>query len=146
MSGQTSTAGNLVNGDPIDDVVTSIVSDCTITNRSCCYRSRSNRTSCSRPSGIAWRVQHCLNVISIGSGFTGEVAVQNLSSETLKGWEASFDFAGDINSIWNGQIVNQSGSRYTVRGHCGPDVSRWYCHFGFNGTPGGHRPFLKTLL
>ena len=44
------------------------------------------------------------NVISDwGSGFTGEVAVQNLSSATLKGWEASFDFAGDINSIWNGQ-------------------------------------------
>ena len=88
------------------------------------------------------------NVISDwGSGFTGEVAVQNLSSETLKGWEASFDFAGDINSIWNGQIVNQSGSRYTVRGALwNPDVSPGgTVTFGFNGTPGGSQAVLENF-
>ena len=88
------------------------------------------------------------NVISDwGSGFTGEVAVQNLGSETLKGWEASFDFAGDIDSIWNGQIVNQSGSRYTVRGALwNPDVSPGgTVTFGFNGTPGGSQAVLENF-
>ena len=89
------------------------------------------------------------NVISDwGSGFTGEVAVQNLSSETLNGWEASFDFGGDINSIWNGAVVNQSGSRYTVRGALwNPDISAGgTVTFGFNGTPGGAQAALENFV
>ncbi len=89
------------------------------------------------------------NVISDwGSGFTGEVAVQNLSSETLKGWEVSFDFGGDINSIWNGAVVNQSGSRYTVRGALwNPDISSGgTVTFGFNGTPGGTQAALENFV
>ena len=89
------------------------------------------------------------NVISDwGSGFTGEVAVQNLGSETLKGWEVSFDFGGDINSIWNGAVVNQSGSRYTVRGALwNPDISAGgTVTFGFNGTPGGAQAALENFV
>ena len=89
------------------------------------------------------------NVISDwGSGFTGEVAVQNLGSETLKGWEVSFDFGGDINSIWNGAVVNQSGSRYTVRGALwNPDISSGgTVTFGFNGTPGGTQAALENFV
>ena len=100
------------------------------------------------PVALPGEYNTVFNVISDwGSGFTGEVAVQNLGSETLKGWEASFDFAGDIDSIWNGQIVNQSGSRYTVRGALwNPDVSPGgTVTFGFNGTPGGSQAVLENF-
>ena len=101
------------------------------------------------PVALPGEYNTVFNVISDwGSGFTGEVAVQNLGSETLKGWEASFDFAGDIDSIWNGQIVNQSGSRYTVRGALwNPDVSPGgTVTFGFNGTPGGSQAVLENFV
>ncbi|MEE2796613.1 MAG: cellulose binding domain-containing protein, partial [Planctomycetota bacterium] len=143
-------ANYLVNGDPIDDVgdspspapIAPSPTDPVATDPG------PTEPVVADPVASPGEYNTVFNVISDwGSGFTGEVAVQNLSSETLKGWEASFDFAGDINSIWNGQIVNQSGSRYTVRGALwNPDVSPGgTVTFGFNGTPGGSQAVLENF-
>ncbi|MEC8737084.1 MAG: cellulose binding domain-containing protein, partial [Planctomycetota bacterium] len=143
-------ANYLVNGDPIDDVgdspspapIAPSPTDPVATDPG------PTKPVVADPVASPGEYNTVFNVISDwGSGFTGEVAVQNLSSETLKGWEASFDFAGDINSIWNGQIVNQSGSRYTVRGALwNPDVSPGgTVTFGFNGTPGGSQAVLENF-
>ncbi|MDO7681739.1 MAG: cellulose binding domain-containing protein [Pirellulales bacterium] len=59
-----------------------------------------------------------------GSGFIGEVVVQNKSDHMLAGWMVEFDFAGELDAVWNGKVVARSGSRYTVRGPLwNPDVS-----------------------
>ncbi len=58
------------------------------------------------------------------SGFIGEVAVRNQSNQMLNGWEVAFDFAGEIDAVWNGTVIARSGSRYTVRGPLwNPDIS-----------------------
>ena len=90
-----------------------------------------------------------LSVVSDwGSGFTGDVTVRNDSSSALEGWNVSFDFAGEISSLWNGEIVSRSGSTYTVRGvswnegiAAGGSVS-----FGFSGTPGGEAAVLENII
>ncbi|NBS32980.1 MAG: hypothetical protein EBS83_09295 [Planctomycetia bacterium] len=83
-----------------------------------------------------------------GSGFTGEVTVSNGSDTTLEGWNVSFDFAGEINSLWNGEILSRNGSTYTVRGAswnegiaAGGSVS-----FGFTATPGGAAAVLENVI
>ena len=50
-----------------------------------------------------------------GEAFVGEIAVQNQTAAVLAGWEVSFDYAGEIASVWNGQLINRVGTRYTVR-------------------------------
>ena len=83
-----------------------------------------------------------------GSGFTGEVTVSNSSDATLEGWNVSFDFAGEISSLWNGEILSRNGSTYTVRGAtwnegiaAGGSVS-----FGFSATPGGAAAVLENFV
>lgn len=83
-----------------------------------------------------------------GSGFTGEVKVSNGSEAPLEGWNVSFDFAGDISSVWNGEILSRNGSTYTVRGAswnegiaAGESVS-----FGFSATPGGAAALLQNFV
>ena len=137
----------LVNGEPIDDV-SGTPSPVPVEPSPTDPVAADPGPTAPDPVALPGEYNTVFNVISDwGSGFTGEVAVQNLGSETLKGWEASFDFAGDIDSIWNGQIVNQSGSRYTVRGALwNPDVSPGgTVTFGFNGTPGGSQAVLENF-
>lgn len=49
-----------------------------------------------------------------GEGFVGEITITNHSSGVLVGWEVSFDFAGEIDSLWNARLISDSGTRYTV--------------------------------
>jgi len=90
-----------------------------------------------------------LSVVSDwGSGFTGEVTVRNDSTAALEGWNVSFDFAGDISSVWNGEILSRNGSTYVVGGAswnegiaAGSSVS-----FGFSATPGGAAAVLENVV
>ena len=83
-----------------------------------------------------------------GEGFLGELAVQNKQNSTLRGWEVSFDFAGDIAELWNGSIVRRSGDRYTVRGpQWNPDLSPGGTGtIRFKGTANTFTPALLNLL
>ena len=83
-----------------------------------------------------------------GDGFAGEITVQNHQNTTLRGWEVSFDFDGDIAELWNGSITRRSGTRYTVRGpRWNPDLSPGGTGtIRFKSTAGTDAPALQNLL
>ena len=101
------------------------------------------------PTAPASSLSAEFNVVSDwGSGFTGDVTVRNDSDASLEGWNVSFDFAGEISSIWNAEILSRNGSTYNVRGlnwndgiAAGGSVS-----FGFTATPGGAAAVLDQFL
>jgi Cellulose binding domain len=74
-----------------------------------------------------------------GSGFNGEVKISNTSAGTLTNWRATFDFAGQIGSIWNGSIESHVGNRYVVKPAAWNDSipTGTQATIGFGGTPGG---------
>jgi len=79
-----------------------------------------------------------------GSGFTGQITIDNPGSAAISNWSLAFSFSGQITSIWNAQIVSHTGNQYVVSGAswdtsiaAGGSVS-----FGFNGSPGNLTPAL----
>lgn len=73
-----------------------------------------------------------------GSGFTGQVTARNTGTAALTNWTVEFDFAGQITSLWDGNIVSHVGNHYVVT-HAGWNSSipaGGTVTFGFNGTPG----------
>lgn len=73
------------------------------------------------------------------SGFGANVVIRNTSPAAISNWKLEFDFAANIDQIWNARIVSRVGTRYTLQdmGYnaaipLGSSVS-----FGFNGSPGG---------
>ena len=74
-----------------------------------------------------------------GSGFNGQITVNNSGSTTLNHWSLAFTMPAQITSLWDGSIVSHSGNQYVVDGAdwdnsiaAGGSVS-----FGFTATPGG---------
>lgn len=73
-----------------------------------------------------------------GDGFTGLITGRNSSSAARTSWQVEFDFAGQINSIWNARIVSRVGNHYVV----GPEswntsvAAGASVSFGFTGSPG----------
>jgi hypothetical protein len=88
-----------------------------------------------QPTGdVAFRV-----VSDWGSGFTGEVTVNNRGTKPLTDWRLEFDFAGTINSIWNATVFSRSGNHYILQG---ADYNRTIpvggsITLGFVASPGG---------
>jgi Cellulose binding domain/Bacterial Ig domain/Calx-beta domain len=73
-----------------------------------------------------------------GSGFTGQITINNPGSSAISSWTLQFTFGGQITSIWDAQITSHTGNVYVVSGAswdtsiaAGSSVS-----FGFNGSPG----------
>lgn len=48
------------------------------------------------------------------SGFVGEIVITNNTSQTVNGWELSFDLPRTISDSWNATITGKSGNTYTV--------------------------------
>jgi chitinase len=73
-----------------------------------------------------------------GSGFNGQVTYRNSTSSAISNWTISFDFSGQISSIWDAQIVSHVGSRYVVKGAGWNDTiaANGSVSFGFTATPG----------
>jgi chitinase len=82
-----------------------------------------------------------------GSGFVGEVTVRNTGTTPLNEWTASFDFAGQIASLWNGTVVSHVGNHYVVRGAAwNSDLSVGEeTTFGFTASPGGAGATVTNL-
>lgn len=73
-----------------------------------------------------------------GSGFGANITVTNPGTAAVKSWTLAFDFAHNITSIWNAQVVSHVGNHYVISNagwndtiDAGKSVS-----FGFNGSPG----------
>ena len=91
-----------------------------------------------------------------GSGFNGDITVTNRlltlearsgNAASTGGWTVSFDFDGEISSLWNGTIVGRSGSTYTVANATwnGSLAVGQSATFGFTGSPGGAAARLRNL-
>jgi GH18 family chitinase/aryl-phospho-beta-D-glucosidase BglC (GH1 family) len=82
-----------------------------------------------------------------GTGFNGDVTITNTSSQPLAGWTVTFNFAGQISSIWSATIAAQTGTSYSVR------AAEWNATlapggsatFGFTASPGGASATLQNL-
>jgi endo-1,4-beta-D-glucanase Y len=79
------------------------------------------------------------NVNDWGSGFQGEISIQNESENDLESWTLEFTFAGDITDIWNAEIVSHVGDTYVIRGASwNTDIlAGGMISFGFIASPGG---------
>lgn len=91
-----------------------------------------------------------------GSGFNGDVTVTNRrltlgarsgATTSTTSWTASFDFDGDITSLWNGTIIARNGSTYTVANAAwnGSLAVGQSATFGFTASPGGAAARLQNL-
>jgi hypothetical protein len=73
-----------------------------------------------------------------GSGFQAALSLVNNQSTNVNNWRLEFDYAANIDSIWDATIVSHTGTHYVIAGAgwnntiaAGGTVS-----FGFNGSPG----------
>ena len=82
-----------------------------------------------------------------GSGFNGDVTVTNTQAAAVTDWTVSFDFDGEISSLWNGEIVSRSGSTYTVKNAPwnGSLAAGASASFGFTASPGGAAAVLRNV-
>jgi len=102
-----------------------------------------------QPTQPLERISATLTVVSDwGTGFTGDVKVSNAGDTPLEGWTVTFDFAGEIGSLWNGEIVSRNGSTYTVRGASWNSTvpAEGSVNFGFNATPGGEAAVFENIV
>jgi hypothetical protein len=82
-----------------------------------------------------------------GSGFTGQITINNPSSTAISNWSLAFSFSGQITSIWDAQIVSHTGNQYVVSGASWDTsiAAGGSASFGFNGSPGNLTPANYVL-
>ena len=49
-----------------------------------------------------------------GSGFTGNISIENLGDTPLEAWQLSFDTNFDLVNVWNADIIASKNNSYTV--------------------------------
>ncbi len=83
-----------------------------------------------------------------GSGFTGQVTIHNSGATTVQDWRLEFDFAGSINSIWNGTIESHTGNHYVIKnaGYNANIAAGGATSFGFVASPGGTAATLSGFI
>ncbi len=74
-------------------------------------RSSSTKTTQETDYALDYRL-----ISSWDDAFNGEVSIDNLSSKILEEWQLSFDFDGNISSIWNAEIISHVGNHYVIKG------------------------------
>jgi aryl-phospho-beta-D-glucosidase BglC (GH1 family) len=73
-----------------------------------------------------------------GTGFTGNIEIDNTSKTAINGWTLTFILAEPITNIWNAQIISHTGNSYVV-GNLSYDASiaaGGNISFGFQATGG----------
>lgn len=72
------------------------------------------------------------------SGFGANVALQNTTTAPVNGWKLEFDYAANIDQIWNAKIVSHVGTHYVLQdmGYNAAIAPSATVSFGFNGSPG----------
>ncbi|ODU00866.1 MAG: hypothetical protein ABS79_02645 [Planctomycetes bacterium SCN 63-9] len=72
------------------------------------------------------------------TGFTANLVIKNNNATAINGWKLEFDFASNIDSIWNARIVSHVGSHYVLQdmGYNATIAPGATTSFGFNGSPG----------
>jgi len=82
-----------------------------------------------------------------GSGFVGEVRIENRGSEPIAGWTLEFDLARSIDSIWSASVQGHSGDRYEIAPASWTETiaAGGSVTFGFTGSPGAP-PVLGNVV
>ncbi|MGK7947757.1 MAG: expansin EXLX1 family cellulose-binding protein [Xenococcaceae cyanobacterium] len=83
---------------------------------------------------------------SWGGGYQGQVEITNQDSSQLNSWTLEFEFAGQIEQIWNAEIVSQTGNTYVISNSAynGTIASGDKVSFGFTGE--GSVPNLPNVF
>jgi hypothetical protein len=73
-----------------------------------------------------------------GSGFGGEITIENTSSNAIDNWSLSFNWDRTITSIWDAAITSRTGNNYliTSAGWNSTIPGNGSIQFGFNGSTG----------
>jgi len=74
-----------------------------------------------------------------GSGFTGEIKIENGGSKQINNWAVEFDFNHNITSTWNAKVNSHSGNHFVItpESYNGTIYPGGSVSFGFVGSPGG---------
>lgn len=77
-------------------------------------------------------------VSDYGSGFNGQITINNTGTQAINNWTLAFDFDRTINSIYDAQIVSRVGTRYTIKyaSYNSTIPAAGSVTFGFTGSPG----------
>ena len=83
-----------------------------------------------------------------GSGFQAGITLDNRGTTPVTDWKVSFDYAAQINSIWDARIVSRVGSTYTIAntGWNGTLDAGKSVAFGFIGAGGAAATPSRWLL
>jgi len=73
-----------------------------------------------------------------GSGFASTIQINNKTEQAFENWALEFDYAREINSIWNASIESHEGNHYVIRnaGYNTKIDAGSSVVFGFQGTDG----------
>ncbi len=73
-----------------------------------------------------------------GTGFGGQITINNTQSTAVSNWTLSFNFDRSITSIWDASIKSHTGSSYVITnaGWSSTIPANGSVNFGFNGSPG----------
>lgn len=74
------------------------------------YRLLSSRKVVDNPD---YEVEYSVSDYWAG-GFNGSIQIKNQSEKTLYGWSLEFDYAHDIDSIWNAEIASHVEGNYQI--------------------------------
>jgi len=63
---------------------------------------------------------HFVNTDDWGTGFVGNITINNTGTKAINGWSLEFDFNGNIDptpntGIWNGVVVSRVGKHYVIK-------------------------------
>ncbi len=85
-----------------------------------------------------------------GDGYTGSITITNDTNKTIRDWVLSFDFDHDIDSVWNGNVIEHNGNHYVIQntGYNGNLKKGEKIEIGFQGKPGKvqNGPYNYELL
>lgn len=85
-----------------------------------------------------------------GDGYTGSITITNDTNKTIRDWVLSFDFDHDIDSVWNGNMIEHNGNHYVIQnaGYNGNLKKGEKIEIGFQGKPGKvqNGPYNYELL
>lgn len=85
-----------------------------------------------------------------GDGYTASITITNDTNKTIRDWVLSFDFDYDIDSVWNGNLIEHNGNHYVIQntGYNGNLKKGEKIEIGFQGKPGKvqNGPYNYELL
>jgi aryl-phospho-beta-D-glucosidase BglC (GH1 family) len=73
-----------------------------------------------------------------GGGFQGQLTLANHGTSAIASWRLEFDFAAQLNSIWDAQLVSHVGNHYILSdaGYNATIAPGTSVSLGFTGAPG----------